>query len=131
MFIGLAASVVSNVAVRLRTKSDIDDTLDVFPCHGIGGIAGMLLTAVFAEDVGLVFGQTTTFIHHLYALGIVASFTLLGSYLLYWMTDRLITMRVSVAEETLGLDMSQHGESLVESEKIVDAQDVKLRVVGA
>lgn len=131
MFIGLVASVVSNVAVRLRTKSDIDDTLDVFPCHGIGGIAGMLLTAVFAEDVGLVSGQTTTFIYHLYALGIVACFTLLGSYLLYWITDRLITMRVSIAEETMGLDISQHGESLVESEKIVEAQDVKLRVVGA
>jgi Amt family ammonium transporter len=49
IFIGVIASVVSNLAVMLKSRSSLDDTLDVFPCHGIGGIVGMLLTGVFAS----------------------------------------------------------------------------------
>jgi Amt family ammonium transporter len=112
MCIGSVASLVSNVAVHWRTKSSLDDTLDVFPCHGVGGIVGMILTAVFADKVGLVFGETSTFIHHLYALGIVAAFTTFGSYLLYLITHSIIPLRVSHAEEEMGLDLSQHGESM-------------------
>ena len=112
VFIGCVASVVSNVAVHLRAKSSIDDTLDVFPCHGVGGIIGMILTAVFADKVGLIYGETETFIHHIYALGIVTAFVLIGSYGLYVICDRSIPVRVSDAEEDLGLDLSQHGESL-------------------
>src|SRR3546814_8053036 len=51
MFIGLIASVVSNMFVHWKSRSTIDDTLDVFPCHGVGGIVGMLLTGVFASAV--------------------------------------------------------------------------------
>jgi Amt family ammonium transporter len=112
IFIGSFASVVSNIAVHMRTKSDLDDTLDVFPCHGVGGIVGMVLTAVFADKVGLIHGETTTFINHLYALGIVTAFTVLGSFALYQVTNVIIPMRVSEAEEEMGLDLSQHGESL-------------------
>lgn len=115
IFIGTVASIVSNIAVHLRTKSDLDDTLDVFPCHGVGGVVGMILTAVFADKVGLIYGETDTFINHLYALGIVASFTITGSYLLYLTTHSIIPMRVSSAEEDVGLDISQHGESLESS----------------
>src|SRR5580765_801977 len=48
IFIGSVAALISNVAVYYRSKSILDDTLDVFPCHGIGGIVGMLLTGIFA-----------------------------------------------------------------------------------
>jgi Amt family ammonium transporter len=112
IFIGLVSSIVSNCAVHWRTKSELDDTLDVFPCHGVGGIMGMLLTAVFADKVGLISGETATFVSHLYALAIVATFTLAGSYLLYLLSHLIIPMRVSSAEEEMGLDLSQHGESL-------------------
>lgn len=112
MCIGALASIVSNVAVHWRTKSSLDDTLDVFPCHGVGGIVGMILTAVFADKVGLIFGETTTFVHHLYALGIVAAFTTVGSYALYLITHAIIPLRVSASEEEMGLDISQHGESM-------------------
>jgi Amt family ammonium transporter len=112
MCIGCVASIISNLAVHWRTKSSLDDTLDVFPCHGVGGMVGMILTAIFADKVGLVFGETTTFIHHLYALGIVTVFTIGGSYLLYRVTHAIIPLRVSHAEEELGLDLSQHGESV-------------------
>ena len=51
--IGLVASVVSNLAAHWKSKSTLDDTLDVFPCHGVGGMVGMLCTGIFAKDVGL------------------------------------------------------------------------------
>jgi Amt family ammonium transporter len=72
----------------------------------------MLLTAVFAEKGGLITGETATFISHLYALGIVAAFTLAGSYALYTISHLIIPMRVSEAEEEIGLDLTQHGESM-------------------
>ena len=59
IFIGFVASVISNMAVHWKSKSTLDDTLDVFPCHGVGGIVGMLLTGVLARDVGLFWGQTS------------------------------------------------------------------------
>jgi Amt family ammonium transporter len=48
IFVGFIAAVVSNIAVKIRAKSRLDDTLDVFPCHGIGGMVGMLMTGIFA-----------------------------------------------------------------------------------
>lgn len=112
VFIGFAAALISNMAVYYRQKTSLDDTLDVFPCHGVGGIVGMLLTAVFAKDVGLVYGQYTTFLYHLLALVIVGVFTFGGSYLLFKLTGYIIKLRVSPEEEKLGLDISQHQESL-------------------
>ena len=112
MFIGFIASIISNWAIHLKNKSGIDDTLDVFPSHGIGGIVGMLMTAVFASGVGLVYGETTTFLYHLLALAITAVFCFGGSYLLYMLVDLLVTMRVREYQEEVGLDLSQHGEQI-------------------
>jgi Amt family ammonium transporter len=110
--IGVAAAIVSNFAVHLKVKSTLDDTLDVFPCHGVGGIVGMLATGVLARDVGLFWGQTRTMLVHLLALGVVTAFAFFGSYLLYWATDRLVTLRVAPEQERVGLDISQHNEFL-------------------
>src|SRR4051794_10183420 len=109
--IGLVASVISNLAVSLRTKSTLDDTLDVFPCHGVGGMVGMLATGVFAAKVGLTSGQTTTFMYHCIALVIVAAFSFFGSLILYKVTDLIIPLRVTEEQELAGLDLSQHGET--------------------
>jgi Amt family ammonium transporter len=111
IFIGTFASVVSNLMVHWKNRaSTLDDTLDVFPCHGIGGMAGMLLTGVFAADVGLTSGQLDTFLVHCGALIFVAAFSFSGSYLLYRLTDLVIPLRVSAEQEEMGLDLSQHGE---------------------
>ncbi len=112
IFIGAVAAIISNLAVGFKNKSRLDDTLDVFPCHGVGGIVGMLLTAVFAKEVGLVYGQITTFFNHLIALFIVAAFTFFGSFILYKVTALIVPLRVSNDEEKLGLDLSQHAEKL-------------------
>ena len=111
IFIGLFASFICNIAISYRSKTSLDDTLDVFPAHGMGGIIGMLLTAVFAQGVGLIYGEYKTFLFHLLALVIVGVYTFGGSYLLYVLTNKLIPMRVSPKSERLGLDITQHDES--------------------
>src|SRR5206468_1579191 len=76
IIIGLVASVVSNIAVHLRTKSTLDDTLDVFPCHGVGGMVGMIATGLFAGTGGFFHGRDTKLIvNHLIALVIVSVFS--------------------------------------------------------
>ena len=109
--IGVIAALVSNYAIELRSKTRLDDTLDVFPAHGMGGIVGMLLTAVFANHVGLVHGEIKTFLFHLLALVIVGGFTFGGSYLMYKITDLIVPLRISAHGEKVGLDISQHNES--------------------
>jgi len=114
ILIGATAAMVSNLVVSLMSKAALDDTLDVFPCHGVGGMVGMLMTAFFAKDVGLVYGSYATLLAHLKALLIVSGFSFGGSYVLYKITDLIIPLRVTADQEELGLDVSQHGESLIE-----------------
>jgi Amt family ammonium transporter len=111
IFIGTCASVISNLCVHWKNKSStLDDTLDVFPCHGVGGMVGMIMTGAFAKDVGLTSGHAYTFLLHCGALLFVAAFSFAGSWLLYRVTDMIIPLRVSEEQEELGLDLSQHGE---------------------
>jgi Amt family ammonium transporter len=110
IFIGTCASVVSNLMVNWKNASALDDTLDVFPCHGVGGMVGMLMTGVFAKDVGLTSGHAATFLLHCGALLFVAVFSFCGSYMLFKITDVIIPLRVSSDQEEQGLDLSQHGE---------------------
>lgn len=117
IFIGALAAIISNYAVHLKTKSTLDDTLDVFPCHGVGGIVGMILTGVFATTTvnsagadGLLFGGTHLFAMHLMALVLVSLFTFGGAFMLYKVVNTFISLRVDEELEHVGLDMSQHGE---------------------
>lgn len=110
--IGVIASLICNIAAHYKSQSTLDDTLDVFPCHGIGGIVGMLLTAVFARDTGLIFGHIALLQAHLFAIGAVCLYSFVVSMVLFYVTDYFIPLRVSYEEESEGLDKSQHGESL-------------------
>ncbi len=118
VFIGFIAAIVSNVAVYYKQKTTLDDTLDVFPCHGVGGIVGMIMTAIFAKDVGLIHGEYKTFSYHMLALVIVGVFTFGGSYIIFKITSLITRMRVSPEDERLGLDISQHSETMRTSAKI-------------
>jgi Amt family ammonium transporter len=120
LFIGVFSSIVSNIMVTKFHKGKIDDALDVFACHGVGGMTGMLLTGVFASkainpavtDQGLIFGETTLFINQLTALVIVSVFAFTASYFLFFIVNKITPLRVSEDREELGLDISQHGEFL-------------------
>lgn len=119
--IGIIASVVSNLVVSKFPKGKIDDALDVFACHGVGGMVGMLLTGVFAsksvnaivgDNQGLIFGDATLFLIQLKALVIVSAFAFAASYALFFIVNKITPLRVSEDKEELGLDISQHGEYL-------------------
>lgn len=112
MIIGIVGSACAYFAVQLKNKLGVDDTLDVFPCHGVGGMVGMLMTGIFAKDVGLYYGETKTFFNHLLALVLVSAFVFVGSYVLYWVTNAIIPMKTEPKEAEEGLDLSQHAESM-------------------
>jgi Amt family ammonium transporter len=123
ILVGLVASLVSNAAAHFKSRTALDDTLDVFPCHGLGGAVGMVLTGVLAKDVGLIHGQTRTFLMHMLALGVVSVFSFVGSYLLYKLVDRIVPLRVTREQEEQGLDLSQHGETVGETVVAPAAQE--------
>ena len=110
--IGTIVGIVSNTVVHWTSRSTLDDTLDVFPCHGVGGMVGTLLTGVFAADVGLIYGSTSTFGVQLLGVAIAGVFAFCGSYVLYRVTDLIIPLRVSHDQELLGLDITQHDETV-------------------
>jgi len=118
--IGIISSIVSNLAVSKFPKGKIDDALDVFACHGVGGMTGMILTGVFASkainpavvDQGLLFGETKLFLNQITALILVSVFAFTASYALFFITNKITRLRVSEEKEELGLDISQHGEYL-------------------
>ena len=120
LIIGVVASIISRLVVEWRTRSGVDDTLDVFPSHGVGGMVGMLLTGVFATHTinsvvttdGLFFGQTGLFVVHLLGLLGAVIFTFVMAFILLKATDSVSKLRVSIEEEEQGLDVTQHGESL-------------------
>lgn len=121
IFIGVFAAIVSNVVVSKFPKGKIDDALDVFACHGVGGMTGMLLTGVFAskainpavgDNQGLIFGGTTLFVNQITALVFVSIFAFVVSYALFFIVNKITPLRVSEDKEELGLDISQHGEFL-------------------
>ncbi|SFC14036.1 ammonium transporter, Amt family [Parapedobacter composti] len=120
LIIGVVASVISRLVVEWRTHSRVDDTLDVFPSHGVGGMVGMLFTGIFAtkainevvETDGLYFGETGLFWAHVIGLVGAVAFTFVMAFLLLKVTDLISKLRVSPEEEEIGLDISQHGEKL-------------------
>jgi Amt family ammonium transporter len=70
----------------------------------------MIFTGIFAKDVGLIYGNTETFKYHIIALVLVSIFAFFGSYFLYYITDKIIPIRVNSLQEEEGLDISQHQE---------------------
>lgn len=120
LIIGAVTAVICNLVVEWRMRSNVDDTLDVFPSHGVGGMVGMILTGVFAstkinpgiDSNGLIFGETDLFLAQVLGLIGAVAFTVVMALVICKLTDSITKMRVSAEEEEIGLDLSQHGESL-------------------
>ncbi len=118
IFIGFLAAIVSNVAVYYKSKSKLDDTLDVFPCHGLGGMVGMIMTGIFATKTvngagadGLLYGGGTFFLTQLKGLAIVVAYSFTVSFAIFKFINFILPIRVSQEDELLGLDASQHNEN--------------------
>jgi len=117
IFIGAVAALISNLAVYYKSKSKLDDTLDVFPCHGLGGMVGMVLTGIFATKTvnsagndGLFYGNYSFLFTQLKALFIVVSYSFIMSLAIFKFIDLILPLRVSEEEEEMGLDYTQHAE---------------------
>ena len=116
VIIGLAAGVISNLVANWRSgRSRIDDTLDVFACHGIGGIIGAIAVGLFATTLvnnvsGLFYGNAYQLEVQVLAVAVVSAFSFVGSYLLLRLVNVFSPLRVTAEEEDAGLDISQHGE---------------------
>ncbi|HOA38058.1 MAG TPA: ammonium transporter [Flavihumibacter sp.] len=121
IFIGAAAAIISNLAVYYKQKSTLDDTLDVFPCHGVGGMVGMLMTGLFATKAingagadGLFYGNPAFFLTQLKALAIVVAYSFTVSYGIFKFINFVLPLRVSSEDEEIGLDASQHNEKYLQ-----------------
>jgi Amt family ammonium transporter len=121
LFIGTMAALISNVVVHWKSKTTLEDTLDVFPCHGVGGAVGMVMTALLASTAvnegnttgnGLFFGEYELFKVQMIALVVAIAFITIGSYVILKVTDLISPMTMSSEEKQVGSDYSQHGENL-------------------
>jgi Amt family ammonium transporter len=117
IFIGTIAALISNIAVHIKSKSSLDDTLDVFPCHGIGGMVGVIMTGIFASKLinpagndGLFFGNIDFFLVQMKGLVITVVYSFTMSYIIFKLINLIEPIRVSSEDEELGLDESQHSE---------------------
>ncbi|HZJ00246.1 MAG TPA: ammonium transporter [Gemmatimonadaceae bacterium] len=115
--IGALAACASFVAIQLRSKTKIDDALDVFACHGIAGIVGALLTGVFASKAvnpagadGLIFGNSRTFLVQGLAVVCTIAYVAPATLLIMKAISAVSAVRVRVADELSGVDLSEHGE---------------------
>jgi Amt family ammonium transporter len=116
--IGLLAGMICNYTVLLLDRTGLDDTLDVFACHGTGGIFGAIATGVFARLAvnpaganGLLYGNPKQVLIQAFAVLVTAVWAFVVSIVLLKAIDWLIGLRVTPEEEEIGLDLSQHGES--------------------
>jgi Amt family ammonium transporter len=126
IFIGVVSAIISNLAVYWKSKTSLDDTLDVFPCHGVGGIVGMLLTGLLATKTvnaagadGWFYGDAAFFFTQVKGVAIVVAFSFTVSYAIFKFINLIQPIRVSTEEEEEGLDASQHNEKYSQGTLIV------------
>ena len=131
IFIGVVAAIISNIAVYYKSKSIVDDTLDVFPCHGIGGMVGMLMTGIFATksvnpagNDGLWYGNPAFFFIQLKAMVIAVAYSFVVSYLIFKFINFILPLRVTEEEEDLGLDETQHNEKYMQGTLLVKSNGI-------
>jgi Amt family ammonium transporter len=116
--IGVGAGVVCYYTMLLRAKKmGVDESLDVWACHGMGGTWGALATGIFTSVAvnpaganGLIFGNAMQLARQLLAVVVVWGFAFGVTWVVAKIVDVTMGLRVNATEETVGLDISQHGE---------------------
>ncbi|HLY77208.1 MAG TPA: ammonium transporter [Thermoplasmata archaeon] len=119
--IGVVAGLLCYSVANWRARTRLDDSLDVFACHGAGGMWGTLATGLFASTLvnpngpnGLFFGDPHQALVQLFAIVVVATFAFFGSYLLLWLINLFMPFRASPDAESAGLDLAEFGEAAYE-----------------
>ncbi len=115
--IGAIAAPVSYYAIRLRQRRNLDESLDVWACHGMGGTWGALATGLFATKTvndlgadGLFYGNPGLFVTQLITVVVTIAFSFILTQIIARILDKVMGLRVSEKEEEVGLDISEHGE---------------------
>jgi len=121
--IGILASLACYLAVHIKNKAGLDDALDVFGVHGVGGFLGTILLGVFGTTAmtypgrdpsllasGLVDGQGGLLLRQSVAAVGTAVYAFAFTLIMLWVINKVTTVRVSEKEEMAGLDMAEHGE---------------------
>jgi Amt family ammonium transporter len=115
ILIGVVAGLLCYSMMLLRIRRELDESLDAWSIHGMGGLWGVIATGIFATAAvngatGLLSGNVHQFAVQAVAGLATVAYAFVLSYLLAWIVDRTIGLRVSEDEEYVGLDISQHGE---------------------
>jgi len=115
--IGTIAGLLCYSMMLLRIRKGLDESLDAWSVHGMGGLWGVLATGIFASAAvntatGLIYGNVHQFMVQTVAAGAVLVYAFGVSYLLARVIDATIGLRVSESEEYVGLDICQHGEQV-------------------
>ena len=117
LFMGLAAGVLSYVAIMKKAGFGYDDSLDVVGIHGVSGVGGILLTGVLASKAvnaggadGLFQGNVAFFAVQALTVAVVGVFCAAGTWIILKVVDRIVGLRVLPEQERMGLDLSQHDE---------------------
>ena len=117
MAIGALAAPISFYAIKFRQRRNLDESLDVWACHGIGGTWGALATGLFASKAvnpqtanGLFYGNPTQFFVQLLTVVVTIIFAFGMTFLIAKLLSKFMGLRVSDNEEEVGLDISEHGE---------------------
>jgi Amt family ammonium transporter len=118
IIIGIGAGVFCYFAMHLRSKKiDVDDSLDVMACHGVGGIWGAIATGIFASTAvniagadGLLYGNPGLVLKQLIAIAAVIAYSLIVTTIILKVLDATMGLRVKDEHEMEGLDVSLHGE---------------------
>ncbi|MBN1327012.1 MAG: ammonium transporter [Candidatus Cloacimonetes bacterium] len=115
--IGIISGLGCYWAVHIKNKLRWDDALDVWGVHGIGGLIGTILLGVFASTAinangtdGLLLGNTSFFVKQVIATTCSAIYAFVFTYIMLWIINKIIIVRVSEEQEQTGLDKSQHEE---------------------
>ncbi len=117
MAIGAIAAGVSFTAIQIKNRLNLDDSLDVFACHGVGGITGALLTGVFAQKSinslgsGLIEGNGEQMLKQLGGVLFAAALAAVGTAVLMYTLKAVMGLRPDSRDEEQGLDLADHGES--------------------
>lgn len=117
LLIGAVAAPISYYAIKLRQSRHLDESLDVWACHGMGGLWGALATGLFATKTinaagadGLFYGNPGQFLVQLVAALATVVFAVVVTYVIATVLNRTIGLSVSETEEQVGLDIAEHGE---------------------
>ena len=115
IIIGGVAGLICYNAMLFRVKKELDESLDAWAIHGIGGVWGAIATGIFANEAiggysGLIYGNIDQFIAQLIGAGAAIAYAFVVTIILAKIVDAVIGLRVSEEEEYVGLDISQHGE---------------------